>query len=201
MSKNTRNRILLTAVAALLLVVMTVGGTLAYLTATTSNVVNEFKAAGIDATLTETESDWDMQLIPGTSKAKDPTVTVTTSVDAWVFIKFDTNVAEGTNTLTYDFLLNNNGTDEYGCTWVQGDGTNIPANVWYTDDVKASETTYEWELLVGNIVSVPAAAVGTDVDEDFTMTFDVAAVQLKKDDNNNFTAKEAYDQIAATFAD
>lgn len=42
MSKNTRNRILLTAVAALLLVAVAVGGTVAYLNATSNAVVNTF---------------------------------------------------------------------------------------------------------------------------------------------------------------
>ena len=53
MSKNTRTRILLTAVAALLLVAMTVGGTLAWLQDTSDTVENTFTASNIDVELDE----------------------------------------------------------------------------------------------------------------------------------------------------
>lgn len=87
MSKNTRNRILLTAVAALLLVVVAVGGTMAWLQDTTEDVVNTFTTTNVDIELDET-TDNEYEVIPGVDLEKDPTVTVIKgSEKSWVFVK------------------------------------------------------------------------------------------------------------------
>lgn len=92
MSKNTRTRILLTAVAALLLVTMAVGGTLAWLTDVTPPVTNTFSPSDIHIKLEESNTPWSMQLIPGVEKAKDPKVTVDTdktNVPIFVYVKVE----------------------------------------------------------------------------------------------------------------
>ena len=199
MSKNTRTRILLTAVAALLLVTMAVGGTIAYLTATTDNVVNKFTPAGIEIELDETEDNWSMQLIPGTEKTKDPVVTVNTSVKAYVFVQFTCNpaVAENGEIISYNFTLNDGIADAYGYNWTQLSGT----DVWYTV-VDAKDTAYEWHLLTGDKVTVSPNAVGTDVDEGFEITFDAWAVQYAKTTVDGvvtpFEPAEAYALISGT---
>lgn len=113
MSKNTRTRILLTAVAALLLVVMTVAGTLAYLNDVTDSVTNTFHTSNVDITLQEHPINADgktlntagnpvmsvdtYKMIPGDTLGKDPWVTVINGSEAcWVFIK----VEETNNTYT-----------------------------------------------------------------------------------------------------
>lgn len=203
MSKNTRNRILLTAVAALLLVAVTVGGTLAYLTAVTDDVTNTFYPADIEIELKETEDPWTMQLIPGTEKKKDPTVTVKTSVDAYVFVQFTCNpeVAENGTIINYDFALNNGAKDAYGYEWKQLEGT----DVWYTvvdgDDTGVIKT-YTWELLTGNKVTVSPDATANDVKTGFVITFDAWAVQYAKTTVDGvvteFEPDEAYTLVSGT---
>lgn len=171
-------KILALALAAVLLVAVSVAGTVAYLTATTTEVVNTFKPADIQLELTESNTPWEMQLVPGTEKGKDPKVTVTTSVEAYVFVEFICSVAEGTNTLTYDFALNNANS---GWSKLEDE-----QNIWYTT-VEAG--THNWELLAGNKVSIPAEAVNADVNKGFTMTFDAWAIQ-----------KEGFDSAAAAWA-
>ena len=100
MSKNTRNRILLTAVAALLLVTMAVGGTIAWLQDYTEPVTNTFTTSNIDITLDEDTTDYKM--VPGNAIAKDPHVTVIDNSEAcYVFVKIDK--ANGYDTYLEDY--------------------------------------------------------------------------------------------------
>lgn len=134
--------------ALALVVGCAIGGTVAWLTATTDPVVNTFTTAGIDIELKETKqsdgtalgkSAWSAKLVPGASYTKDPTVSVkdTTDVDIWLFVEFkESNVTYLTYTST---LTSANG-------WTQGDGTNIPADVWYRE-VETTDTPKSWNLL------------------------------------------------------
>lgn len=149
MSKNTRNRILLTALAALLLVVVAVGGTVAYLKSTTNTITNTFSPAGIKINLTETmntDSDnngtpdkWTAHLIPGKEYAKNPIVSVdrdVTDVDIWLFVKFEHNDIGDYVNYTNNLNASVNG-------WTVGTGTGgngVPTNVYYRE-VSATETT------------------------------------------------------------
>ena len=77
---------LTTVLAIVLVVALSVAGTYAYLTDKTATIKNTFTVGNVNITLTETwntDTDgngkpdaWKMQLIPGTSAKKDPTVTV-----------------------------------------------------------------------------------------------------------------------------
>lgn len=90
MSKNTRNRILLTAVAALLLVAVTVGGTMAYLQATSGPVVNTFTPSDISVELTEegaVDGEQSFQFIPSQHLDKEPVVSAESNVDYYVFVE------------------------------------------------------------------------------------------------------------------
>ena len=91
-------KILVLAVAALLLVAVSVGGTLAWLTDKTDPVTNAFAPALVDISLTETwntaskengELDsWTAKMIPGATYKKDPKVTVETgSEKCYLFIE------------------------------------------------------------------------------------------------------------------
>ena len=130
-----------------------VGGTIAYLTDTTDSITNTFTVGKVDIDLTETfntDTDdngaadaWQAQLIPGTTYAKDPVVTVTDdSEDCWLFVKFEEKNGAA-DYLTYISNLNTaNG-------WTQGDGTSIPNNVWYREVAKA-DTVKSFQLLAGD---------------------------------------------------
>ena len=137
MSKNTRNRILLTAVAALLLVTMAVGGTIAWLQDVTTPVVNTFSTTNVDIKLTETERTYEM--VPGADIAKDPKVTVIKNSEAcWLFVKVEelNNTYGDANTkiLTFDPTA-----EKYGWTIVPGE-----TNVWYKQVAKNDEENQEF---------------------------------------------------------
>lgn len=85
--KNMK-KILILSLAALLLVAVSVGGTIAFLTDTTDAVTNVFTTSHVDITLEETEQTYKM--IPGAVLSKDPKVTVLADSEAcWVFVKID----------------------------------------------------------------------------------------------------------------
>lgn len=183
--------------AVVLLMVATVGGTLAWLTDSTDEVKNTFTTADIDVTLTETfntdsnndgtNDKWQAQMIPGYTYAKDPKVEVSAdSVDCYLFVKFE-ETGNPSTYLTYTSTL----TAANG--WTQGNGTDIPANVWYRK-VMASDTTRSWELLSGNSISVKDS-VNKDnmsVAASATLTYTAYASQLYKSAGVEFSAKEAW---------
>ena len=85
----------ITMVVSLLLVMaLSIGGTLAYLTDKTDAVTNTFTIGKVDITLAETTTNY--QMIPGQPIAKDPTVTVLKdSEPCWLFVEVAANnVAE-----------------------------------------------------------------------------------------------------------
>jgi hypothetical protein len=76
------------SLAALLLVAVSVGGTIAYLQDATKPVENVFTTSHVDIDLTETKKTFKM--VPGTSIEKDPKVTVKANSEAcWLFVKVD----------------------------------------------------------------------------------------------------------------
>lgn len=95
---------------ALLLVVGSIAGTIAYLTST-QTVTNTFTVGNVSITLVETDTDEygefdatsatqstkgnDYKLIPGHTYTKDPTITVASeSEDCWLFVKVENGLAE-----------------------------------------------------------------------------------------------------------
>lgn len=122
-------RILVTVVSALLLMAVTVAGTLAYLQATTDAVVNTFTYGKVNFAglgLDEAKVDDhgveiadagrvkanEYKLLPGQTYIKDPTVHIEEgSEPCWVFIKVENGIyaiedAEG-NTIKKQILANN----------------------------------------------------------------------------------------------
>lgn len=90
--KQRNRRVALTLVLMLAVCAASIGGTIAWLTATTAPVVNTFTPSDIKITLTETKTDFKM--VPGTEIDKDPKVTVKEGSEAcWLFVK----VEESTN--------------------------------------------------------------------------------------------------------
>ena len=139
-----------------------VGGTIAWLTDKTEAVTNTFTAGDVDIDLTETwntDSDnngvkdcWTAKMIPGASYTKDPVVSVTAnSEDCWLFVKFEEKNDAKTYLVYTSTLTTDNG-------WTQGDGTSIPADVWYRK-VLASDDTRSWHLLANDTVQINGEAV------------------------------------------
>ena len=87
-----KKKVLICVVAVVLVLCCAVGGTIAWLTATTATVVNTFTVGDINIELTETTTDYKM--VPGNIITKDPKVTVKAGSEAcWLFVK----VKESTN--------------------------------------------------------------------------------------------------------
>ena len=156
--RKLRNRRIAMTVALVLVVALaSIGGTIAWLTATTDSVTNTFTAADIDISLIETwntdtdkngENDsWSAKMVPGAEYTKDPVVSVDgskTDIDVYLFVKFEENDA-AKNYLTYTSTL----TEANG--WKQD--TSLPSNVWYRI-VKVTDDTKSWNLLAGDKVTV-----------------------------------------------
>ena len=147
---------LTTVLAIVLVVALSVAGTYAYLTDKTATIKNTFTVGNVNITLTETWNTdtnndnkpdaWQAQLIPGKEYTKDPVVTVKGgSEKCYLFVKFEEN-GNAAKYLDYTSLL-------AAPDWTQGDGTNIPANVWYrVVDKSATDTTFH--LLAGDKVTI-----------------------------------------------
>lgn len=75
-------------IAAVLLVTVSIGVTVAVLVASSKPVINTFTVGGVSITLTETTTEYKMA--PGVTVAKDPTVTVlANSEKSWLFVKVE----------------------------------------------------------------------------------------------------------------
>lgn len=194
-----KKRTLTLAIAVMLVVVCAVGGTLAWLIDTSGPVTNTFTAGDVDITLTETfntDSDgdgtndkWEAQMVPGTTYAKDPVVSVVrknTNVDCYLFVKFE-EIGDASTYLAYTSTL----TDANG--WTQGDGTNIPNNVWYRT-VGKNDTTISWNLLDGNTVTVKGDVVTKEnmaAAATAELVYTAYAVQA-----DNLTVEQAWAKVA-----
>lgn len=207
MSKKTRKtkycvstQVFVSLLALVLVLGCAVGGTIAWLTASTGTVENTFTVGDINITLTETfntdtnndgkNDAWKAQLIPGYSYTKDPKVTVkANSVDCYLFVEFEEQNSPD-NYLTYTSTL----TAANG--WTQGDGTNIPANVWYRK-VSASASDQSWELLSGNTISVKSTVTKENMSAAASakLVYTAYASQLYKSAGVEFTAAEAWANI------
>ena len=129
---------LMTVLALVLVIAMSVAGTVAYLTST-DTVTNTFTVGNVEITLDEAKVDEygvadtsatrvdknDYKLIPGHTYTKDPTIHVADgSEDCWLFAKIENNLGTAA-TLTM------------GTGWTEIDSTN---HVWaYNTKVSAGE--------------------------------------------------------------
>ena len=84
--RGVASKTLVLALAVMLIVGATVGGTIAWLTSTSGPVVNTFSTSGIGATLDESD-DLDLKMVPGWTITKDPKAGVTAeSEDCYLFV-------------------------------------------------------------------------------------------------------------------
>ncbi len=191
-------RTLIALLAVALLIGGAIGGTMAWLTADSETVTNTFTESDINIALTETTKDFKM--VPGCTIEKDPTITVEAdSVDCWVFVE----VIESENLknyISYDIDPNNwtelDGVDNVYCTIVPVTDVTKARRIkvlGYTDEnnefhpnevlVKTSVTKEDMDALENEGATQP------------TLTFKAYASQLMKNNTEQFTAKEAWDNI------
>lgn len=157
---NKKMRVFLTIAAALVLVAASIGGTVAYLSATTDPVTNTFKTAKIEIELkehkyvngnldmqNEVTTNEDYKLIPGATLPKNPFVRIKAgSEKCWVFVEV--------------LATNTNNVVEYKLTdkWVKVDGAKAKtagAVVYrYIEVVDASAAKVELQILANNQVTI-----------------------------------------------
>lgn len=87
--RELSGKLVVAMLAVTLLIGCAIGGTVAWLTATTTPVVNTFTYGDINITLDETTGN-SYKIIPGVDIEKDPKVTVkANSEDCWLFVKVE----------------------------------------------------------------------------------------------------------------
>lgn len=187
----------LVLVLALALIVGVAGGaTFAWLTAKTDPVVNTFTYGDINITLEENTGS-DYKIIPGVNIKKDPLVTVEAGSEAcWLFVKVD---EENWPELTYVDGEKTVRKVNYDIAdgWTKGDGTNIPANVYYRA-VNTDNADQEFPVLKDNKITVSDTLTKIDIKDILTMTpkLSITAYAIQKDGMTD--AAEAWAAIPGT---
>ena len=182
MTKKTRakaRRALLTLSLVLVVAFAAVGGTIAWLTDKTTDVVNTFTPSNIDIELVETTGS-EYKMVPNAEITKDPKVTVKGGSEAaWVFVK----IVESDN---YDTYMEDYNDEVLAASWKAVSGA---TGVYYRE-VNASDTDQEFAVINGNKVEVKenvtnAMMVNAATDKP-ALTFTAYAIQKE-----SFTTAEA----------
>ena len=175
-----------TAMLALTLVLAAywaVGGTAAWLAAKSDPIASTFTFGDINITLTETDHQEQIKIIPGVDIPKDLKVTVQAdSVDCWLFVKV---VETGT-------FVNGKVTYSIDDGWTKGNGA-IPEGVYYRE-VKGVTADSVFSVLKDDKITVSETLTKADIQnitDEPTLTFTAYAVQ--KEGIN--TAAEAWTRI------
>lgn len=196
--KGVATKTMFMILAVVLIVGISVGGTLAWLTATTESVVNTFTTSNIDITLTETDATNNaksFKMVPGYTITKDPKATVVAgSEECYLFVKLE----ESTN---FDTFM----TYEIADGW-----TGLPGvdGVYYRTVLTADMGT-EFSVLKDNQVTVRDTVTKGDMNSLTeatypTLTVTAYATQLYKSNStaadavNTFTPAEAWGKVNPT---
>ena len=180
--------------ATIMLFGVVVGGTLAWLTAKANPVVNTFTIGDVAIDLYEMDGNYkvyenEYQLVPGQKYTKNPTVKVldSTNVDCYLFVEF-TEGEKNNLYLNYESNLN---TAE---GWTQGNGTEIPKNVWYRT-VKTTDSVKSWQLIKNDEISINGNTVTESSMEDAVantkLEYKAYAVQF-----DNLTVEQAWAEVS-----
>lgn len=188
--KLRNRRIALTVCLMLVVMVASIGGTVAWLTAKTAPVVNTFTYGDInielyehflrsDGTLSESETAKvqanTYKIIPGVDLPKDPTVEVkANSEKCWLFVKVDESKAFAPG-VTYTIASG----------WTAGDGegegkNGVPVGVYYREvDAATAKAGATFGILAGNKITVSDSLTKAQVQDQgtVTLTFTAYAVQ------------------------
>ena len=186
--RELSGKLVVAMLAVTLLIGCAIGGTVAWLTAKTDPVVNTFTYGDINITLTENKpANQQAKIIPGVDIEKDPKVTVNTNSEAcWLFVKVEEEGTFVANKVTYSIADG----------WTQGDGTNIPANVYYRQ-VTAATTDTSFNILAGD-ATYPHGVV--KVSENLTKA-EVNAITAENQPTLTFTAYAVQKDGISTAAD
>lgn len=171
--------------AVMLIVGCTIGGTLAWLTATSGEVKNTFTTSDINITLAETKTDFKM--VPGYTIEKDPKATVVTgSEECYLFVKLEKSA-------NFDSFM----TFEMATGWT---ALNDADGVYYRV-VNTADMGTPFSVLKNDQVSVKSTVTkemmnGLTTTTYPTLTVTAYASQLYKNNTQTFTAAEAWANFA-----
>ena len=180
------------SIALFLAVVLALGavtaGTLAWLTAGTTAVVNTFTTSDIDITLAETEGgvNREFKMVPGYTIDKDPKVTVVAgSEKCYLFVKLE-------KSSNFDTFL----TYKIASGWRELTGVN---GVYYRV-VESGTTDQAFDVLNDNQVTVKDTVTKGNMNglTDATLptlTVTAYASQYMKNNTENFTETEAWTNV------
>lgn len=142
-----KKKLVLSAVAVLVVAMLAVAGTLAWLTAQTDAVRNVFTVGNIDLALTETTGT-SYHMVPDVEIDKDPTVTVLGgSESCWVFVQVDKSA-------TFDAYLDSS---------IDAGWTLLETGVYYRL-VDASDVDQSFAVLTGNQIVTKSTVTKADMD-------------------------------------
>lgn len=176
--RGVATKTLVLVLAVMMIVGISVGGTLAWLTAQTPEVKNTFTPSDIQITLAESEN-LDLKMVPGCDITKDPKATVlAVSEKCYLFVKIDKS--ENYDTFLAAYTVADG--------WTVGDGTNVPSNVIYRV-VEDSTADQEFQILEGNKVTVNTSVTKAQMnaltaDTNPTLSFTAYAIQYAGFENN-----------------
>lgn len=186
---NRRRGVSTRAFVALLALVLVIGcvagGTIAWLISTPDPVVNTFTYGDINIELKETTGE-NYKIIPGVNIEKDPKVTVKANSEAcWLFVKVEEEGTFVANKVTYSVADG----------WTKGDGTKIPANVYYRS-VDAVTADTDFYVLKDNKVYVSEDLTKDDIKDLTGPTLTFTAYAVQKDGIND--AATAWGKVPQT---
>lgn len=184
--KIRNRRIAMTVALVLVVALVSVGGTIAWLTDKTEAVTNTFTVGNIDIELDESD-DLDLKMVPGHTITKDPKVTVVAdSEDCWLFVKVEKS-ANLDNFISYTVAS----------TWTALDTTNYPGVYYYNGTTVPQGTPIS--VLTNDQVTVKDTVTKTMMDDlgkdgatQPTLTFTAYACQK---DSTIDTAAKAWAKI------
>lgn len=185
--RELSGKLVVAMLAVTLLIGCAIGGTVAWLTAKTDPVVNTFTYGDINITLIETKpANQQAKIIPGVDIAKDPKVTVKKDSEAcWLFVKVEKVGTFVEGKVTYSIADG----------WTQGDGTNIPANVYYRE-VGAVTADTDFAVLKDNKVTVSDTLTKEDIKNITNPTLTFTAYAVQKDGID--TAADAWAKVSTS---
>lgn len=163
---------MIAALSVILVLLVGVAGTLAYLQVKTGSVQNTFAPSNIDLTLAETATEGDSttantyKMIPGVKIDKDPKVTVKADIDCYVFVE----VTETENFDTYMTYAIASGWQLFNPTdGTVADGIDTAALDNYVlfreVTAEAAKDGKEFYVLADNKVMVPNTVTKTQMNE------------------------------------
>lgn len=152
--KLRNRRIALTVCLMLVVMVASIGGTVAWLTAQTTPVTNTFTYGDINIALAETTGE-NYKIIPGVDITKDPKVTVKANSEAcYLFVKVEEQnwptFTETDGTKKVSYAIANGWTQLEGCV--------------YYREVEAVKADTSFDVLAGNKVTVSENLTKAEVD-------------------------------------